>query len=280
MKNKTFIIAEIGINHNGDIELAKKMIDGAAGAGCDAVKFQKRTVEEVYTEEELTQERKSPWGITNRDQKNGLEFTKENYDEINQHCATQGIAWLASTWDLESQHFLSQYDLDYNKIASAMLTHRELLEKVATEGKKTFISTGMSTLEEIDKAVDVFKKYECPFELMHCTSTYPMEIEDANIRVIPMLRERYGCDVGYSGHETGIAVSVAAVALGATSLERHITVDRALYGSDQSASLELEGLNRLVRHVRAVEDCLGDGEKRIVAGEQSSRLKLRKVDTL
>jgi len=280
MKNKTFIIAEIGINHNGDIELAKKLIDGAAEAGCDAVKFQKRTVDVVYTHEELAQKRESPWGATNRDQKNGLEFTKENYDNIDKHCATQGIAWLASAWDVESQRFLRQYDLGYNKIASAMLTHRELLERVAKEGKKTFVSTGMSTLAEIDKAVDVFKKYECPFELMHCTSTYPMEIEDANIRAIAMLRERYGCDVGYSGHETGIAISVAAVALGATSLERHITIDRALYGSDQSASLELEGLNRLVRHVRAVESCLGDGEKRIIAGEQSSRLKLRKVDTL
>jgi len=280
MKNKTFIIAEIGINHNGDIELAKKLIDGAVQARCDAVKFQKRTIDVVYTPEELKQKRESPWGTTNRDQKNGLEFTKESYDEIDKYCLEQGVAWLASAWDVESQRFLSQYNLDYNKIASAMLTHRELLEGVAQEGKKTFISTGMSTLAEIDKAVDIFKKYECPFELMHCTSTYPMKIEDANIRAIPMLRERYGCDVGYSGHETGIAVSVAAVALGATSLERHITVDRALYGSDQSASLELEGFNRLVRHVRAVENCLGDGKKRIVVGEQSSRAKLRKVDTL
>jgi len=280
MKNETFIIAEIGINHNGDIDIAEKLIDGAAKAGCNAVKFQKRTVDTVYTAEELDQKRESPWGTTNREQKNGLELSEEGYNKINKYCAVRDIAWLASAWDTESQLFLRQYNLDYNKIASAILTHRELLETVAEEGKKTFISTGMSTLEEIDKAINIFKEYKCPFEVMHCTSTYPMNVKDANLRTIETLRKRYDCDVGYSGHETGIAVSVAAVALGATSLERHITLDRALYGSDQAASLELEGLNRLVRHIRDVENGLGDGIKRIIKAEESSLAKLRKVDTL
>lgn len=280
MKNKTFIIAEVGINHNGDVDMAKKLVDGAAKAGCDAVKFQKRTVDTVYSAEELDQKRESPWGTTNREQKNGLELSKENYNKINEYCIERNIEWLASTWDTESQFFIRQYDLTYNKIASAMLTHKELLETVAEEGKKTFISTGMSTLEEIDKAVDIFRKHKCPFELMHCTSTYPMNVKDANLLTIQTLRKRHDCDVGYSGHETGVAVSVAAVALGATSLERHITLDRALYGSDQAASLELEGFNRLVRHIRDVENGLGDGIKRIIEGEESSLAKLRKVNTL
>jgi N-acetylneuraminate synthase len=280
MKNKTFIIAEIGINHNGDTNLAKKMIDAAAEAGCDAVKFQKRTINTVYTTEELDQKRESPWGTTNRDQKNGLEFTKENYDEINKHCAEKDIAWLASAWDTESQLFLRQYNLDYNKIASAMLTHRELLETVAEEGKKTFISTGMSTLEEIDGAINIFKEHKCPFEPMHCVSTYPMDTKDANLYTIKTLRERYDCNVGYSGHETDVATSVAAVVLGATSLERHITLNRASYGSDQAASLETVGLNRLVRTIRSVENQLGDGVKRIIPAEEPVLAKLRRVNTL
>lgn len=278
--NNTFVIAEIGINHNGDLKLAKKLIDGAYLAGCDAIKFQKRTVEDVYSKEELDAHRESPWGNTNREQKNGLEFGKEEYDEIDRYCKEKGIEWTASSWDLKSQDFLKQYDLKFNKVASAMLTHKELLNSIAEEKKHTFISTGMSDVQEIDKAVEIFKNHNCPFELMHCTSTYPMKVENANIKTIEYLRERYGCDVGYSGHETGIAVSVAAVALGATSIERHITLDRSMYGSDQAASLELGGLNRLVKHIRTVELCLGDGIKTVIDDEKPVRDKLRKVDTI
>ena len=198
--SKTFVIAEIGINHNGDLKIAKKLINGAAKAGCDAVKFQKRTLDLVYTEKDLDKPRESPWGTTNREQKQGLEFSKRQYDAIDTHCKKKGIEWLASAWDVESQIFLRQYDLKYNKVASAMLTHRKLLEMVAEEGKHTFISTGMSTLQQIRDAVEIFEETECPYELMHCNSTYPMKIEDANLRVIQTLRNEFKCDVGYSGH--------------------------------------------------------------------------------
>lgn len=276
----TFIIAEIGINHNGDLDIAKKLIDGAIFAGCDAVKFQKRTVEKVYSKEELDKPRESPWGTTNREQKLGLEFGKKEYDEIDRYCREKGIYWFASAWDLDSQMFLRQYDLKYNKIASAMLTYRELLELVAEEKKYTFISTGMSTMDEIEKAVDIFKKANCPFELMHTNSTYPMKDEDANLRVIPVLRERFGCKVGYSGHEVGLITTIAAVALGATSVERHITLDRAMYGSDQAASVEVMGFYRIVNYIRTVEVALGDGQKKITPKENEIKGKLRKVYTL
>jgi N-acetylneuraminate synthase len=275
-----FIVAEIGINHNGDLEIAKKLIDGAIFAGCDAVKFQKRTVEKVYSKEELDKPRESPWGGTNRDQKYGLEFDKVEYDEIDNYCREKGIYWFASAWDLDSQKFLKPYDLKYNKIASAMLTHRELLEMVAKEKKYTFISTGMCTMEEIEKAVRIFKDANCPFELMHTNSTYPMKDEDANLKMIPVLRERFGCKVGYSGHEVGLITSVAAVALGATSVERHITLDRAMYGSDQAASVEVMGFYRLVDYIKTAEVALGDGKKKITAKEKEIKEKLRKVDTL
>ena len=277
---KVFIIAEIGINHNGDLEIAKKLIDGAIFAGCDAVKFQKRTVEKVYSKEELDKPRESPWGNTNRDQKYGLEFGKKEYDEIEKYCREKGIYWFASAWDLDSQKFLRQYNLKYNKIASAMLTHRELLEMVAEGKKHTFISTGMSTMEEIEKAVQIFKDANCPFELMHTNSTYPMKDEDANLKMIPVLRERFGCKVGYSGHEVGLITSVAAVALGATSVERHITLDRAMYGSDQAASVEIMGFYRLVQYIRTIELALGDGQKKITAKEKEIKKKLRRVNTL
>tara|TARA_Y100000310_G_scaffold39188_2_gene36775 strand:- start:1147 stop:2028 length:882 start_codon:yes stop_codon:yes gene_type:complete len=272
----TFIIAEIGINHNGDLKIAKKLIDGAVTAGCDAIKFQKRTLEDVYDAVDLDRLRDSPWGITNRQQKEGLEFGKNEYDEINRYCKKKGIEWFASAWDIKSQKFLQQYDLKYNKIASAMLTHIKLLEEVAKERRHTFISTGMSTLEEIDTAVNIFREYECPFELMHCNSSYPMPIKDANLRVIQTLKERYDCDIGYSGHETGIVVCCAAVALGATSIERHITLDRAMYGSDQAASMELTGLNRLVEYVRAIESALGSPHKTVTEEEQLIKQKLRR----
>jgi len=279
-KAKTFIIAEVGINHNGDMDIAKKLIDGAVHAGCDAVKFQKRTLEAVYSKEDLDRPRESPWGTTNRQQKEGLEFNKKDYDEIGLYCKERGIEWFASAWDVESQIFLRQYDLKYNKVASAMLTHRELVEAIAQEGRYTFISTGMSTIEQIEKAVDIFRSYNCPFEVMHCNSTYPMKPESANLKTIETLRSIFGCEVGYSGHETGLAVSMAAVALGASSIERHITLDRAMYGSDQSASLELTGLKRLVKNIRAIESAMGDGEKVVTEQEAAIAVKLRTIDTL
>ncbi len=276
----TFIIAEIGINHNGDLRIAKKLIDGAVFAGCDAVKFQKRTVEKVYSKEELDRSRESPWGITNRDQKLGLEFGREEYNEIDRYCQEKDIEWFASAWDIESQQFLNSYNLKHNKIASPMLTHKELLEMVAGERKPTFISTGMSELGQMVEAVSIFRKIDCPFELMHCNSTYPMKDKDANLRVIPALRERFQCDVGYSGHEVGLITTCAAVALGVTSVERHITLDRAMYGSDQAASVEIKGLFSLVQYIRTIEGALGDVWKKVTREEEEIRKKLRRVDTL
>lgn len=273
---KTFIIAEIGINHNGSLQYALELIDRAKEAGADAVKFQKRNIDKVYSKEELDSKRESPWGDTYRQQKEGLEFGKGEYDEIDKHCKIVEIDWLASAWDLDSVEFLKQYDLKYNKIASAMLTHKELLRAVADEGKYTFISTGMSTLVEILVATNIFKERGCPFELMHCNSQYPMPDELANLRCIEELREEFHCDVGYSGHEVGLITSVAAVALGATSIERHITLDRAMYGSDQAASIEPDGFKRLVDYIRVVEKARGDGVKIVTAEEQKCKAKLRR----
>lgn len=275
-----FVIAEIGINHNGDLEIAKKLIEAASNAGCDAVKFQKRTVEEVYSKEELEKPRESPWGTTNREQKNGLEFSKEEYQEINDYCKDLEIEWLASAWDIKSQKFMRQFDCKYNKVASAMLTHRELLEEIASEKKHTFISTGMSSLSDIDRAVEIFVNSQCSYEVMHCNSTYPMAVEDANLKVMHTLQKRYGCNVGYSGHESGIIVSCAAVAMGASSLERHITLDRAMYGSDQSASLEIAGLNRMMDYIRDIKTAMGSEEKTVTTQEKEIAKKLRKVKTL
>tara|TARA_A100001515_G_scaffold19883_1_gene14734 strand:- start:7606 stop:8442 length:837 start_codon:yes stop_codon:yes gene_type:complete len=275
-----FVIAEIGINHNGSLDIAKQLISEAAAAGCDAVKFQKRTIEKVYSKEELDKPRESPWGTTNREQKNGLEFTESDYEQIDAYCKEKNIEWFASAWDVDSQIFMRRFNCKYNKVASAMLTHRELLEEIASEKKHTFISTGMSTLEQIDKVVEIFKSHDCSFELMHCNSTYPMQLEDANLRVMHTLQDRYGCNVGYSGHETGIIISCAAVAIGASSLERHITLDRAMYGSDQSASLEIVGLKRMMDYVRDIIACMGSPEKKVMDTEVSIAEKLRKVDTL
>ena len=271
----TYIIAEIGINHNGDMDIAKKLIDIAIISGCDAVKFQKRTIDKVYTQEYLASERVSPWGNTQREQKEGLEFNESEYDEINEYCKARGIDWFASAWDIDSQKFMQKYDLKYNKVASAMLGDFELLEEIANEGKYTFISTGMSTYEEIDKVVEIFKKRNCPFELMHCNSTYPMKKEDANLLMINKLKEKYNCKVGYSGHEAGTLVSTCAVTLGATSIERHITLDKTMYGSDQAASIEPYELCKLVKNIRDVEKILGNGEKVLSKAEMETRKKLR-----
>jgi N-acetylneuraminate synthase len=270
-----FIIGEIGINHNGDVSIAKDLIKVAKRAGCDAVKFQKRNIDLVYPQSELDKPRESPWGNTNRHQKEGLEFGQKEFEEIDAYCKELEIEWFASSWDPESQKFLRQFNCNYNKIASAMMVDEDHLELVASEKRHTFVSTGMSTLEEIDKAVEIFKKSSCSFELMHCVSTYPMEDTDANLNCIPVLRERYGCDVGYSGHEVGLAVSYAAAALGITSLERHITLHRAMYGSDQSASIEPQGLDNLVGAIRKIEKAMGDGKKRILKSEMSIAKKLR-----
>lgn len=271
-----YLIAEIGINHNGDMDIARELMTTAAEAGFDAVKFQKRTIEDVYTQEFLDSPRESPWGTTQREQKMGLEFSAEQYREIAAICSDLGLDWSASAWDVNAQKFLQDFDLPFNKVASAMLGHKPLLREIASEGRKTFISTGMATLDEIDEVVDQFAKANCPIELMHCNSTYPMKPEDANLQCIPMLRERYDCDVGYSGHETGlVAVCVPAVVLGATSLERHITLDRAMYGSDQAASVEVHALKKFVSNVRAVPAILGNGVKEISSAEQAVREKLR-----
>lgn len=272
---KTFITAEIGINHNGDLKLAKKLIDTAVVAGCDAVKFQKRTIDKVYTKEYLDEYRESPWGTTQRDQKEGLEFGRAEYDEIDRYCHEKGIEWYASAWDIESQRFLEQYDCKYNKVASAMLTKDDFVEEVAKQGKYTFIATGMSTFDEIEHAVEIFKKCKCPFELMHCNSTYPMPLEDANLKLIKVLSDIYKCKVGYSGHETGILVSICAVAAGATSIERHITIDRNFYGSDQRASIEPYELCQLVKNIRETEKLMGTGEKVLTAAEKEVKKKLR-----
>ena len=272
-----FITAEIGINHNGDVEIVKELIKFAKLYGCDAVKFQKRTVEQAYSKEILDSSRDSPWGSTTRDEKIHLEFGKKEYDEINEFCSQQDIEWFASSWDVTSQEFLKNYDLKHNKVASAMLTNFELLDVMAQEKKPTFVSTGMSTLDDVKKAVEIFKKYNCPFELMHTYSSYPMKIEEANLNCITTLKDKFSCNVGYSGHESGASlVCVAAVLLGASSIERHVTLDRTMYGSDHAASLEPPGLQRLVRDIRLLDVIKGDGEKRIWPSELKKLKRLRR----
>ena len=257
------------------MSICKKLIDVAAEAGCNAVKFQKRDLDQVYSQEFLDSPRESPWGKTQRDQKNGLEFNSDQYNEIDTYCKKKEIEWFASAWDLNSQEFLREFKCNYNKVASAMLIYEDLLEKIAEEGKHTFVSTGMSDFNDIQKAVNIFKSAKCSFELMHTVSTYPMKDEDANLRVIKTLRDKFDCDVGYSGHEAGLVISYAAATLGITSLERHITLSRAMYGSDQAASIEPMGLRQLVGGVRKIEKALGDGHKIIIEAEKPIAKKLR-----
>jgi len=270
-----FVIAEIGINHNGDLNITKKLIDAAVESGCDAVKFQKRNIDKVYTAEYLEGERESPWGTTQREQKEGLEFGKEEYDIIDEYCREKGIDWSASAWDEDSQQFLQQYDLRFNKVASAMITHLPLMEVVASEGRHTFISTGMSNYEEIQKAVDIFKKQNCPYTLLHCVSTYPCKDEDCNVLGMLYLKNQFECDVGYSGHESGILPTIVAASLGAKVIERHITLDKQMYGSDQSASLEPHELKEMMESVRVVDAIKGTGEKTVSEQEQEVAKKLR-----
>ena len=269
------ITAEIGINHNGDMSICKQLIDVAAESGADCVKLQKRDINEVYTQEYLSSSRESPWGTTQREQKEGLEFSADQYNEIELYCKNKGIDWYASAWDINSQKFLRQFNSKYNKVASAMIVHNELLKEIASEGKHTFISTGMTTYDDIQNAVNIFNEAKCSFELMHTVSTYPMKEEDANLNMINTLRDKFNCDVGYSGHEVGLAVSYAAAALGITSLERHITLDRSMYGSDQSASVEPSGFKQLVGAVRKIELAMGDGIKRVYEAEKPIAENLR-----
>lgn len=273
--NKVFIIAEIGINHNGDMKIAKKLIDMAKDVGCDAVKFQKRDLNIVYSKEELNSDRESPWGKKFIDQKKGLEFEKPEYDEINKYCKDIDIEWFASAWDSNSLKFLDQYNLKYNKIASALITHKEFLNDVARRKKYTFISTGMCTYQMIDDAVEIFKNNECPFELMHCVSAYPCPEEILNLNIIERLKQKYNCKVGYSGHEAGVVPSVVATTYGISSLERHITLDRSMYGSDQAASLAEQGLRNLVNSVKKVSVVKGNSDKQIFDQEISIAKKLR-----
>jgi N-acetylneuraminate synthase len=265
---KPFVIAEIGINHNGDIEIAKKLIDAAKYTGCDAVKFQKRDINIVYTKEYLDSPRESPWGKTQGDQKEKLEFTQNEYEIIDSYCKAKDIIWFASAWDNQSLKFLDKFNLSYHKIASAMIIDNNFLKEVASRKKHTFISTGMSTDKDIENAVKIFESEKCSFELMHCVSTYPTKVEDVNLATINFMKEKFKCNVGYSGHENGIIVSLTATVLGITSLERHITLDRTMYGSDQAASLEPRGFMELNSRINAIIKAYGTNKYGFISEEE------------
>ena len=272
----TFVIAELGTNHMGDIEVAKKIIDVAVDAGCNAVKLQKKNVEKIYTKEFLDSSLDSPWGITQREMRLHREFSDNEFKKIDVYCKKKKIPWFVSCWDVESQKQMRKFKTKYNKIASAMLVHDKLLETVAQEKKHTFIATGMSTLNDIEKAVKIFRKHKCSFELMHCHSAYPMPSEEANLKLIPFLAKKFRCKVGYSGHESAATnISIPAILLGATSIERHVTIDRAAFGHDQAASLEPKGLFQLIRDVRIIDKIMGDGKKRVWKSELNNKKKLR-----
>ncbi len=270
-----FITAEIGINHNGDINIAKKLIDMAVFAGCDAVKFQKRTIDVVYTKEDLDRPRETPFGNTNGELKEALEFGEQEYQEIDRYCKERNIMWFASPWDIGSVDFLEKFDIPCYKIASPSLTDDDLLKHVKSKGKPIILSTGMSTIEQINHAVEIIGEEN--LILLHCTSTYPSKPEELNLRVILQLREMFDFPIGYSGHETGVVPSVMAAILGARVIERHITLDRAMWGSDQSASLEPNGLNIMVRDIKLMPVCLGDGKKKVFESEKPILEKLRRV---
>ena len=270
------IVSEIGINHNGDINIAKKLIDVACLAGCDAVKFQKRTVEIVYTPEQLDVPRESPWGTTNREQKNGLEFSKDEYKEIDKYCELKGIKWFASPWDIRSVHFLEYFDNEYIKIASASLTDYKLLKRIKKTNKDIIISTGMSTKTELDNALRIVGdnvKY-----ILACTSTYPTKDNEMNLNFIKTLKKQYPqYKIGFSNHSPGIQYSIISAALGAEMIEFHITLDRAMYGSDQAASIETGGVMSLCKHVRNVELAMGTGNWTVFKSEEKVKKSLRRV---
>ena len=279
MKTDIYIIAEIGINHNGDLKIAKKLIDIAKVAGCDVVKFQKRTPDVCVPEHQKSIMRDTPWGrMSYLDYKYKVEFEKEEYDEIDSYCKNKKIAWTASPWDLDSLNFLNQYDVPFIKIPSALLTDLELIKESAKTGKKVIISTGMSTIDEVDNAVDAIKKSNsnATYAVLHCNSTYPAPNDELNLKCIQTLKERYQCEVGYSGHEFGLTTTIASVCLGATIIERHITLDRTMWGTDQMCSVEPQGLIKLVRGVRELNNALGDGIKVVTETEKPIRNKLRK----
>lgn len=270
-----YVIAEVGINHNGSVDIARELIDMAVACGCDAVKFQKRTIDIVYTEEQLDSPRESPWGTTQRDQKEALELGRDEYDAIDRYCRQREIDWFASAWDEESLEFIDSYDPPHHKVASAMITKPDFVDAIAELGKHTFISTAMCDWEDIERTVETFRSRGTPFTLMHCVATYPMPDDQANAALMLRLMERYHCPVGYSSHEVGLICSMLAAALGAEAIERHITLDRAMYGSDQAASLERPGLERLVRDIRVLPKIMGDGDKRLTEEEQPIAQKLR-----
>ncbi len=271
-----FVIAEIGTNHTGDLKIAKKIIDVAVNAGCNAVKFQKKNVEKIYTKKFLDSYLESPWGTTQREMRIHREFSMKQFKEIDRYCKLKKIHWFVSCWDIDSQIEMQQFKTKYNKVASAMIVHKKLLEVIAEERKHTFISTGMSTMKDISNAVKIFRKNKCSFTLMHTHSSYPMPDEEANLKLIPKLKKKFGCEVGYSGHEVGAtSVSIPAVMMGAEAIERHVTIDRTLYGHDQPASLEPQGIIRLVRDIRVLEDIMGDGKKKIWDSEIENIKKLR-----
>ncbi len=265
---KPFLIAEIGINHNGSIDNTKKLIDEAKKSNFDAVKFQKRDIDLVYSKEILDTPRESVWGTTTREQKMGLEFNEDEYNEIDEYCKKKQIKWFASPWDINSLKFLDKYNLEYQKVASAMIVDKNLLVEIAKRKKHTFVSTGMSKKEDIDNAVKIFRDNDCSFELMHCISTYPMKVKDANLSTIDELKKTYQCDVGYSGHESGAVVSLAALMFDISSLERHITLDRTMSGSDQAASLEPSGMNFLTNGIDKFLSALGQPKLGVVLDEE------------
>lgn len=273
MISKPYLIAEIGINHNGNMNFTKKLIKISKDAGFDAVKFQKRDINLVYEKDFLDSFRESPWGKTQRDQKTGLEFGEKEYDEIDKYCKDEKIDWFASAWDVNSLVFLDKYNLKYNKIASAMIVDKIFLSEVAKRKKHTFISTGMSTIKDIENAVNIFRENECSFELMHCVSTYPMKVEHANLLSINSLKKKFNCNVGYSGHENGVAVSLAALSLNISSLERHVTLDRTMYGSDQAASLEFKGMQNLTDSISKMILAYGEDKSGFILDEEKEIAK-------
>ena len=274
------IIVEIGTNHMGDVNVAKQIIDIAVDSGADIVKFQRKNVEKIYTKKFLDSYLESPWGNTQREMRLHREFSDKQFKEIANYCKKKKIPWFVSCWDIESQIHMRKFKTKYNKVASAMIIHKKLLEEIAKEKKYTFISTGMSEMKDIENAVKIFKKHKCPFELMHCNSAYPIADNEVNLKLIPILKKKFKCKVGYSGHEIGATnVSVPAVMMGASSIERHVTVSRTNYGYDQAASLEKEGLRKLVRDIRILDKIMGDGKKKIWASEKPNIKKLRQILT-
>lgn len=279
LNNKIYVIAEIGINHNGSLEIAKQLIDIAKVAGCDVVKFQKRNPDVCVPEHQKKIIRDTPWGkMTYLDYKYKVEFNKSDYDEIDEYCKSKDIHWSASPWDIDSLNFLIEYDIPFIKIPSALLTNLQLIKESAKKSKELIISTGMSTMEEVDLAVEAIKNANsnCKYSILHCNSTYPAPIEDLNLKCIQTLEKRYNCPVGYSGHEFGLTTTIASICMGATIIERHITLDRTMWGTDQMCSVEPQGLIKLVRGIKELSLAIGDGEKRVTEKEKEIRKKLRK----